>query len=1672
MSSLHQFLGRKASESSRSSSKYLGSDVIDDVEELQEMIKSQIREVEVRTGYHIWSSRRERAALGDPNSLSAKMSGCEGKIAQVLRKIEVTSELTTVIYQQLEGSCSRLGSDDAGHSELRACLDVIMQRAKMQRIDADFYAQRAKCQLTALFHLIAQNDNVVGHEIASDSRLLALAAQRDSLSVKSLAVVTMVFLPGTFVSSLFSIPLFDFDATSPGNIYRQSFWGPRLLVYAIVTVPLMMLTFAVCGLWLYYQSFQRRKQRYGAQTQLSRGLKVTELDALAKRRMSTQTTAPNLWHEALKTLNYDEQRELEFARDTTPPTPASVLATITDKKNECVKKQWVLPILRIEKDEDEVYRLVCLVQNERTNESFADIIASMEQNQMSPERLAEEQRRRLLKWLKAPDDQNRYETILQYHHPGTCDWAIGLEGVQAWLSPQRDAARCLWIHGPAGFGKTFISAWIVQHLIKEHQGSVVHFFCSADEEILRSPYSILRSWLAQMLVQDYRASDLIEAYSKARMSKGQPPTHLDLWQLFSEIARILPECVFVLDGFDECDHIDAGIHYHTRDPRSKFLQDLITYLSKTKCRLLAISRDVPDIRLQIGKSSAASNTMLMSEYAITARDTSSDVKLFSESMINHKLPKKPETLRTEIVERAAEKCEGMFLWIKLLEHEISPGQSSKEILEAVSEMPTRISEAYAREVERMILQPRRHKNKALAILRWVLFAIRPLKVKELAEALTVSGNDDLTEYPHDDLPDMWADSFVDEDYVNEVILGRCGSLIELRSKTTNDPLADRTVHFVHFSMIEYFNSLTPADPLAQKLGLRERNTEELYLSEICLHYLTLDVFRNVSPDARVVPPGLDRSKSITSRFPPNDKDFPFLTYAAWAWYIHAYHRKLMPPDDVKNWTRTAFDPSTSCSRVWGPFLELRLLDMEDANRASKHYKGKSLKAMFEERHYLQQFLRSVDSSITQTNSISERDSVARDVGNPMYYASLLGLQDVVKWLEAQGQSFSVRGGRFGFPLQAAIAGDHGDIAALIIGRCDVGQKGGVFGTALNAAAAISTPEIVELLLDEGADVTATNQAGLTALHQASKRNDSKVIEQLLNNGADINAVNDWGSTAISVSCEHGQSDALLALLGKGADLTIANWAGDLPIHIATMNGRGDLACQLLEAGSPVNVERQDGSTLLLVAVARKCLPMVKRLLEMGVAVDRSFQKGQTALHHAAANEDPTFAQLLLAAHADVACSDDNGVTPLHVAVMNGHEGVARILISHGARVAQTSQISITTAVDTGNLAVIKLLLDNGAPVHVKSNTAETLFDQALRLGRLDITEFLVRQGCFRMPGLMNAGPTARQRIENSNQLEDEFILRVFSGDTSGIKSLLQERPTTVDQEDLDEALCIAAARGYTDLVILLLINEANGNRKDSSGRTALHHAMQHWHPEVAFLLIKRGADPCLEDDNGSTPVDIAIHRGLMGLPFIQRHLMKFVDVIRSRASQLKRLQLQDKTLDQTHIRKAISGQWEGYYRTLGSRVNNPFAILIPDDARNRYSDPDLFFNADNEDQGGKFQYYGFVDIAGAIWLIKLYPDHGWLYHGQFHEPSETVFGTWGINRKHCAGTFELRRPQQHGSVVRSKRFHDRHGNSISVTDDGHVIVKRDGVTHVMAPLGPLPQMALRFNERDQPANDG
>ena len=83
---------------------------------------------------------------------------------------------------------------------------------------------------------------------------MAAQAGLDSVAMMTLAVVTAIFLPGTFIASLFSMSMFDWQAAAGSNVISGNFW-----IYWVVTIPLTVLVLVGWWVWwcvsrLYYTS--------------------------------------------------------------------------------------------------------------------------------------------------------------------------------------------------------------------------------------------------------------------------------------------------------------------------------------------------------------------------------------------------------------------------------------------------------------------------------------------------------------------------------------------------------------------------------------------------------------------------------------------------------------------------------------------------------------------------------------------------------------------------------------------------------------------------------------------------------------------------------------------------------------------------------------------------------------------------------------------------------------------------------------------------------------------------------------------------------------------------------------------------------------------------------------------------------------------------------------------------------------------------------------------------------------------------------------------------------------------------------------------------------------------------------------------------------------------------
>ncbi|KAH0541631.1 hypothetical protein FGG08_003921 [Glutinoglossum americanum] len=142
----------------------------------------------------------------------------------------------------------------------------LISGAQMCRRWSVNYWERVGLRINLMFHLCAQTDNQTSAALASTNveishltSAISEEAQRDNSAMITLSVVAMLFLPGTFVSGLFSMVFFNYslDSTTGHEIFTVS---RNLWLFFAVTVPL---TLAIFGVWDIWRRWRVRGARRG-----------------------------------------------------------------------------------------------------------------------------------------------------------------------------------------------------------------------------------------------------------------------------------------------------------------------------------------------------------------------------------------------------------------------------------------------------------------------------------------------------------------------------------------------------------------------------------------------------------------------------------------------------------------------------------------------------------------------------------------------------------------------------------------------------------------------------------------------------------------------------------------------------------------------------------------------------------------------------------------------------------------------------------------------------------------------------------------------------------------------------------------------------------------------------------------------------------------------------------------------------------------------------------------------------------------------------------------------------------------------------------------------------------------------------------------------------------------
>jgi palmitoyltransferase len=153
-------------------------------------------------------------------------------------------------------------------------------------------------------------------------------------------------------------------------------------------------------------------------------------------------------------------------------------------------------------------------------------------------------------------------------------------------------------------------------------------------------------------------------------------------------------------------------------------------------------------------------------------------------------------------------------------------------------------------------------------------------------------------------------------------------------------------------------------------------------------------------------------------------------------------------------------------------------------------------------------------------------------------------------------------------------------------------------TSLHYASYRGNIDIINKLIDNGAEVEVSNNRGLNVLHMAAQGNQPNALvyfkEKFLLN---IQSVDDLGSTPLHWACYTGSETSVMFLLSWNPTVNAQDREGLSALHLAVMSERTRIIKKLLQKGADKKLKDNKGRTPFDLAVAKSKLSIVEMLKE-------------------------------------------------------------------------------------------------------------------------------------------------------------------------------------------------------------------------------------------------------------------------------------------------------------------------------------------------------------------------------------------------------------------------------------------------------------------------------------------
>ena len=388
----------------------------------------------------------------------------------------------------------------------------------------------------------------------------------------------------------------------------------------------------------------------------------------------------------------------------------------------------------------------------------------------------------------------------------------------------------------------------------------------------------------------------------------------------------------------------------------------------------------------------------------------------------------------------------------------------------------------------------------------------------------------------------------------------------------------------------------------------------------------------------------------------------------------------------------------------------------------------------------------------------------------------------------------------------------------------------------------------------------TENTPLQQLRSSWKKADAssqqEVIEVLLEKGADPNGGDEYEGYPLNIAAKHCTVEIVQKLISSGAKVGAVTKEHGTALQVAARREIGGLPVikTLLEADAPISSIDPGKAVALNEALSFfEILGWFEQLY-----TSRFVQS--TSVTDVLNTGPGAVVKLLLANLPDMKADDSRYGLLAQMACMAGDQECVELLLQRGMDVNISGSYygtALQAASRVGNIKIVERLLNSGADVNVLQGVYGTALRAAVIGGHEDLVGILIARG---------ADVNLRYNEHDFNVSDNESVLHLAlrSRNSAVFKSLLVAGADT-NKEILDRQhiLVVACMQGIPAFVEFLLLSGVDVNFTGTKPRsyeeaTPLSAACAEGNPSVVKLLLDRGADMEKCNESSATPLIAAI----------------------------------------------------------------------------------------------------------------------------------------------------------------------------------------------------------------------